>query len=387
VLTAFYLLRKNRWLLATCFIAFALGVKVNAMLFFPAFFFCLSVWTARRCSVKKTAAIISCAVLLIILCTWGLGFTLKRYAGASFYPVEKFEQVVKKIWPEEEQPRKPAPKPPAAQQSAPAEKPVKAKAKVITEQKASIIANHPGDLRITANYFIYGGLLLWLLLLTGAAGAGMRLLRPQPPAQENSSCWLWGTGLSYILTAAAFLASAPDARFFLPGLPFILLPIAEQTVRLPRPKWLISLLASLAFLQGGYVLTKTYNLRQVSPDLREAIAWLRENPPQPSRIFMYPEGNYRLFPVPHEWYLKYHLRDFWRADNELRAEVLRKFRIGAVVIKKHLVAPVDENITDLGVYPDYFVKDLRKDERFRKLFENSAVVIFQTPQQQGAELK
>jgi hypothetical protein len=91
--------------------------------------------------------------------------------------------------------------------------------------------------------------------------------------------------------------------------------------------------------------------------------------------------------VPHEWYLKYHLRDFWRADNELRVEVLRKFRIGAVVVKKHLVAPADKDITDLGVYPDYFVKDLRKDERFRKLFENSAVVIFQTPQQQGAKLK
>lgn len=391
VLTAFYLLRKNRWLLATCFMAFALGVKVNAMLFFPAFFFCLLVWTARRCSIKKTAAIVSGSILLTVLCTWGLGFALKRYAGASFYPVEKFEQVVKKIWPEEKQPRKPAPKPPAAQQSAQAEtkaaEPAEATAKVITEQKASIIANHPGDLRVKANYFIYGGLLLWLLLLTGIAGVGLRLLRHQPPAQEDSSCWLWGTGLSYILTAAAFLASAPDARFFLPGLPFILLPIAEQTVRLPRPKWLIAVLASLAFLQGGYVLTKTWNLRQVSPDIREAIAWLRKNPPQPSRIFMYPEGNYRLFPVPHEWYLKYHLRDFWRADNELRAEVLRKFRIGAVVIKKHLVAPVDESITDLGVYPDYFVNDLRKDERFRKLFENSAVVIFQTPQQQGAKLK
>uniref|UniRef100_UPI004056F15B DUF2304 family protein n=1 Tax=Candidatus Electronema sp. TaxID=2698783 RepID=UPI004056F15B len=391
VLTAFYLLRKNRWLLATLFMAFALGVKVNAMLFFPAFFFCLLVWTARRCSIKKTAVIVSGSILLIVLCTWGLGEAISSQTGSKFYPAAKFKQLVKtverSIWPEEKKQKKPASAPPAVQQSAPAENSAKAKAKVITEQKASIIANHPGDLRVKANYFIYGGLLLWLLLLTGIAGAGLRLLRHQPPAQENSSCWLWGTGLSYILTAAAFLASAPDARFFLPGLPFILLPIAEQTVRLPRPKWLISLLASLAFLQGGYVLTKTYNLRQVSPDLREAMAWLRENPPQPSRIFMYPEGNYRLFPVPHEWYLKYHLRDFWRADNELRAEVLRKFRIGAVVIKKHLVAPVDESITDLGVYPDYFIKDLRKDERFRKLFENSAVVIFQTPQQQGAELK
>jgi hypothetical protein len=387
VLTSFYFLRKNRWLLSTFFIAFALGIKVNAMLFFPAFFFCLLVWTARRSSIKKTAAIVSCSALLMVLCTWGLGAALKFYAGASFYPVEKFEQVVKKIWPEEEPPRKIVPKPSIAPQVAPAVKqaettaaePAKTKAKVITEQKASIIANHPGDLRITANYFIYGGLMLWLLLLTGIAAAVLRLLRHQPPAQEQSSCWLWGTGLSYIIIAAAFLASSPDARFFLPGLPFLLLPIAEQTVRLPRPKWLISFLASLALLQGGYVLAKTYKLRQVSPDLLEAIAWLKDNPPQPGKIFMYPEGNYRLFPVPHEWYLKYHLREFWRADNEVRAEVLRKFRIGAVVVKKHLVASVDKDITDLGVYPDYFVKDMRQDSRFPKLFENSEVVIFQTP--------
>jgi len=386
VLTAFYLLRKNRWLLATFFMAFALGVKVNAMLFFPAFFVCLTIWTARRRSIKKTAAIVSCSALLIVFCTWCLGEAISSQTGSNFYPAEKFKQLVRtterSIWPE----KKPASKPPAAQQSAPAVKQAEP-AKVITEQKASIIANHPGDLRITANYFIYGGLLLWLLLLTGIAAAGLRLLRHQPPAQEESSCWLWGTGLSYILTAAAFLASAPDARFFLPGLPFLLLPVAEQTVRLPRPKWLISLLASLAFLQGGYVLAKTYNLRQVSPYLQEAIAWLGENPPQPRRIFMYPEGNYRLFPVPHEWYLKYHLRDFWRADNELRTEVLRNYRIGAVVVKKHLITPVDKDITDLGVYPDYFVRDLRQDERFRKLFENSAVVIFQTPPQEGSGLE
>ncbi len=384
-LTAFYLLRKNRWLPATFFMAFALGIKVNAMLFFPAFFCCLAVWTARRCSFRKTAAIVSGSVLLISLCTWGLGAALKRYAGAPFYPVEKFEQVVKKIWPEEEQPRKIAPKPPAAQQQlAPAVKlaesktdePAKAKAKVITEQKASIIANHPGDLRVTANYFIYGGLLLWLLVLTGLAGAGLRLLRPQPPAQENSSCWLWGAGLSYILTAAAFLASAPDARFFLPGLSFILLPIAEQTVRLPKPKWLISLVASLAFLQGGYVLSKTYSLRQVSPALQEAIAWLRDNPPQPRRIFMYPEGNYRLFPAPPEWYLGYHLRDFWRSKNEVRIEILKKFKIGAIVVKKHLVAPVDEDIVNLGVYPDYFVLDINSDDRFIRAFDNDSVSIY-----------
>ncbi|MCI5130881.1 MAG: hypothetical protein D3904_05015, partial [Candidatus Electrothrix sp. EH2] len=179
--------------------------------------------------------------------------------------------------------------------------------------------------------------------------------------------------------AAFFLKSAPDARFFFPGLPFLLLPVAEQAVRLPRPKWIISLLAALALLQGGYVLAKTYKLRQITPELQEAIFWLQEHPPVPAKIFMYPEGNYRLFPVPHEWYMNYHLREFWRADNDLRLEILRRFHIGAIVVKKYLVAPVDKNITNLGVYPDYFVQDLQHDDRFYTVFENKDILILKIP--------
>lgn len=369
-LTAFYLLRQNRWIAATLFMAFALAVKVSAILFFPAFFLCLLLWTVQRTSLRQTAAICTCSFFLISLCTWGLGAAIEKETGAPFYPVQKFHQIVKKVWPEAQ----------AANASLRPEAAAVTKTPVISERKASIIANHPGDLRLKANYLIYGGLLLWLLVLAGLAAAILQFvgLRCRQPAQDSSG-WLWGVGLSYTLLAAAFLATAPDARFFLPGLPFLLLPLAEQTVCLPRPKWLISLLAALAFLQGGYVLAKTYNLRQVSPALHEAIAWLRRNQPVPPKIFMYPEGNYRLFPVPHEWYLNYHLRDFWRADNEQRLVLLRRFHIGAVVIKKQLIAPVDADITNLGVYPDSFVRDLRSDQRFRKVFENSAVLIAELP--------
>jgi hypothetical protein len=327
----------------------------------------------QRTSLRKTAAICACSFFLIGICTWGLGAAIHKETGAAFYPVEKFHQIMKKIWPEAQAANT---SPQSVHKAASVQK-----KSVISERKASIIANHPGDLRITANYFIYGGLLLWLLVAAGIAAAILQLfgLRCRQPAHDSSG-WLWGVGLSYTLLAAAFLATAPDARFFLPGLPFLLLPIAEQTVCLPRPKWLISLLAALACLQGGYVLAKTYTLRQVSPALQEAIAWLRHNPPTPPKIFMYPEGNYRLFPVPHEWYLNYHLRDFWRADNEQRLAMLHRFHIGAVVIKKRLIAPVDANITNLGVYPDYFVRDLHSDQRFRKVFENSEALIAELPE-------
>ena len=72
---------------------------------------------------------------------------------------------------------------------------------------------------------------------------------------------------------------------------------------------------------------------------------------------MYPEGNYRLFPVPHERYLHYYIRKFWQADNDSRIKTLQEFVIGAIVIKKHLIVEVDSSITNLGVYPAWFAKD------------------------------
>jgi hypothetical protein len=158
-----------------------------------------------------------------------------------------------------------------------------------------------------------------------------------------------------------------------------MLPFVEGVVRLPRPKIIISIVAAMAILQGGHVLKKTYNLRNVSPEIREAIVYLQQHPVKPPKIFMYPEGNYRLFPYPHDWYLEYRLREFWKGNNDVRLKMLRQFKIGAVVIKRHLIADVDEAITNLGVYPTYFVRDLEKDRRFAKLFENRDVVIYRVP--------
>jgi hypothetical protein len=94
---------------------------------------------------------------------------------------------------------------------------------------------------------------------------------------------------------------------------------------------------------------------------------------------MYPEGNYRLFPSAHEWYLGYRLRDFWLGSNDKRIALCHHFKVGAIVIKKHLIRPVDDDITDLGCYPDFFVRDLAGDKRFEKLFENDAVIIYRVP--------
>lgn len=105
---------------------------------------------------------------------------------------------------------------------------------------------------------------------------------------------------------------------------------------------------------------------------------MQDNPPA-GHIFMYPEGNYRFFPAQHEWYLGYRLRDFWRADNDERLRLLKKFKVSLLVIKKYLIAPVDGHITNLGVYPVEFVEDIAADRRFAKVFENNQVIIYAVP--------
>lgn len=371
VLTAFYLLRRNRWLLATAFLCFALGLKVTAILFFPAFFLCLVMWTYKRFSVRKTLAVACCSLMLVGCFTVGLGHVIKEYGHSTFYPVIAFEKIVKKLSHTYKNGTDTV-----ITNNSPTN-PETNREVIVSEQTAEIIANHPGTLHIKTNYLVYGGVLLYLALVAAVlTGIWQFAGRNHGNLPLESSVWLWGTGLSYITMAAWFLRTSPDARFFLPGLVFCMLPIAERVVCLPKSRWVVIILTSLALMQSGYALSKTYNLRQVTPEILEGIQFLKQTPPTPNRIFMYPEGNYRLFPVPHEWYLGYYLREFWRGDNDTRIKMLEKYNIGAIVVKKHLISPVDDDITNLGVYPPEFVDDIEEDRRFTKTFENRDLIIF-----------
>lgn len=377
VLTSFYLLRKNRWILASTFLCFALGLKVTAILFFPAFFLYLLIWTYKRCSLSKTLAVTCCSLLLVGSFTFGLGAVIKEYGHATFYPVKALERIGEKLSSS------------ITNTTGITEKEKHAiahettKEEGVSERIAEIIANHPGTLHIKVNYLVYGGVLLYLALgCTLTTGVWQLSGRKLGHLSQDSSLWLWGTGLSYIVLAAIFLKTAPDARFFLPGLVFCMLPMSERVVCLPKSRWIVIVFTTLAFMQSGYALSKTYQLRQVSPEIMEGIHFLEQHPPTPNRIFMYPEGNYRLFPASHEWYLGYYLREFWRGDNDTRISMLKRYNVGAIVVKKHLISPVDDDITNLGVYPPWFVKDIKRDRRFKKVFENSELIIFSVTDQE-----
>ncbi len=377
--TAFYFLQKRRWLVSTLFLCFAVGFKITALLFLPAFFFLFAITELKAKQRFKGAFRISCAVVILFTFLLSMEQILKKHAEAEFYPVQKAREILAAFTKHEEKELLTASR--LSKKSRPEyDLNISKEPKAVTPYEVEIIANHPGDLRIAENWFIYGGLVLWLLVLAGAISyVFIRLKILRSAISASSSPWLFFVGLSYTVIAALFLRTAPDARFFLPGLPFLILPFAEQTVRLPRAKMIIAVLAALAVLQAGYVFAKTYHLRRVTPETQEAISFLKENRTTPKTVFMYPEGNYRLFPVPHNWYLGYKLREFWHADNDDRIRMLNEFGIGAVVVKKHLIAEVYPEILNLGVYPTYFVKDLRSDSRFEKVFENDGIIIFRVP--------
>ena len=370
VVTAFYFLRRNRWLPASLFISLAIGMKVTAMLFFPAFFLCLLTWELKRRPWYKAVAILTLSLTIVGSSLWGMDYALQRYAHAQFYPVQKLNRVVRIISSK-------------FQQNVPADNVVtnKGKKKIGKKKEIGFRANFPGNLRDKKNFVIYGGMILWMFALSwGIAVVRKRFMQRSESREGESGLWLWFVGGSYLILATCFLWDTPDARFFLPGLPFILLPMAETIVLLPRFRWIMILFISLSLMQGGYVLAKTYSLRTVSSEVMAAINYLKEHPANPRKIFMYPEGNYRFFPVSHEWHMNYHLKDFWQADNDRRIEILHKYNIGAIVVKKYLIAPIDvKNITNLGVYPRSFVSDINKDPRFKKVFNNSAVAIYLIP--------
>ena len=383
VLTAFYLLHKRRWLTGSLFMCLSTGFKETAILFLPAFFILMIIWEFKTNGWLRSLLALTCSGLIILGFVWGMGQTIKTYSGVNYYPkmeLEKVAQSVRSAFTLKGRVQTKVSSPKAEKLAKPEESASTQGLTQVTPYEVEIIANHPGDLRLLENYLIYGGLILWIVILLSVVSMiFLRLGMKSSSEPVDSGWWLWLTGLSYIVLTAYFLRNAPDARFFLPGLPFILLPITEKSVRLPRPKLFIALIAALAILQGGYVLSKTYKLRHVTPELKEAIHYLEQNPPSPRLIFMYPEGNYRLFPVRHEWYLGYLLRDFWTSDNDGRIQMLHKFGIGAVVIKKHLISDVGPEIINLGVYPTYFVRDLKNDPRFEKIFENKGMIIYRVP--------
>lgn len=377
VLTAFFFLIRGQWLAAAFFMAAGIGIKETTVLFLPAFFLWLVVSQWKNGWGRRVLSLIATVLILVSSCGI-VAWSLDRYAQADYYPVKIIELTINKVLNLFAVPRSST----SINQAGP-----NVGETALPRQTAlfppEVLANHPGSLRNPLNWVIYGGGVIWVLfglgLLGYFAGRGSEA-DSTASGQKQDILYLALAGVSYLLFTFLFL-NIPDARFFYPGLVFCLIPPAVYAVRVPAFKFWVWVFILAAILQTGVVLQKTYRLRHVSGQIMEAVRYLADNPPTPNRVFMYPEGNYRLFPCPHEWYLlpKYEIRELWKGNNDQRLDLLRRHKVGAVVVKKRLVGKIDAKMENLGIYPDYFVNDINSDPRFVKVLDNKDVTIYSLP--------
>ncbi len=379
VVWAFYYLSRRRWIPGAIFLALAASLKENMLLFVPAYGIGIVGMFWRRWPQLIRGGL---GTALIMGAAWS-GSTMALHSrGYEYYPARTLKVICNRLSavfaapaPREATDNKSGGKTPTKAVSSPA------KSKSLSLYSNEVIANHPGDLRLPRNWIIYGGGVVPLVILLALLGS----LFPRRHATGGATreratdlLLLIGSG-SYALFTYYMLRTSPDARFFYPAQVLGVLAVVRLAGRAPARRYWLPCIVMICLVQAGTVLARTWSLRHVPTGITEAVTHLAEHPPVPHRIFMYPEGNYRLFPVPHNWYLDYRLRELWQGDNDARIALLHQKNIGAIVVKKHLVGKIDPEMHNLGVYPQSFVDDVRKDTRFKHVFENDAVIIWHVP--------
>lgn len=237
------------------------------------------------------------------------------------------------------------------------------------------IAAHPGDLRTRVNWVIYFGGIFWAVVILGVCGLFCRVFLRTNAEQKVEHWPLWVATLSLGIIAY-HLRSSPDARFFLPGLPFLILGIAELAWQMPLKRVWFPALLLIAVIQSGAVAATTASLRRLNPDLVEAFDFFKIENSEKHAYLMYPEGHERFLPGYTDWYMGRELHDFWRAGNDQRIEMLAKYKMRYIVIKKYKIRDVSPDTHDISVYPKAFVEDVARDPRFETIFENGAIVIY-----------
>jgi hypothetical protein len=389
ILTSFLFLRRRKLWHSILFMCLALNLKETTFVFVPVYVLCIILFFRKTESQWMTWLRVLVAGAVILSLTVSMAVLFKAQLREAYYPRTIFDLILDEarshgLLPAAQKPVRPAVVRTARSTGRTVHLTPASVASMVRVDRPKI-ANIPGDLRSPANYLIYGGGLLWLVVLAG--GIGLALSWRQLLAPGNG--WWLITGVFSLAGTGWVVHTAPDARFFLPGIVFLVPPLVCAIKPLHRSRPLVTLVLVLALAQGTTVLAKTWQIRHVPKGITEAVQFLQEHPLANGRgkIFMYPEGNYRLFPYNHEWYFAWRLKEFWKADNDGRIRMLNDFGVSAIVIKKNRVGRIDANMNDLGIYPDFFVRDIENDNRFTKVYDNSDVTIYLVPLPSDSEDK
>lgn len=382
IVTAFMFLRRKRYWWSVFFMGVALSVKITTFVVLPAYLVFLAIMSLED-GWKRAVLRSSLAVLLIVLSCVPMARAMRSFEF-EYYPLAVAKRCVESIHSGLQR------KVSVAEIKGLDADPVdKGTGQPNEDRKEALshaairpeICNHPGDLRLPKNWIIYFGGVFWLVVAVSILAVSFT--RFDCSNLFNGRMGLLCVGLWIALGTCIHVRSAPDARFFLASLPFIVVGMSCLLARIRPSRILLSIVVAASVLQAGAVLAKTASLRRISGGIQEMIDFKNESQIQPANYLMYPEGHPRFLSGTVIWYMDYQLRDFWALNNDRRIEMLQSYHVGSIIIKKNRICDVGADTIDLGLYPSSFVRDLDADSRFVKVLDNSEVSIYLVP---GAKL-
>lgn len=385
VVTAVMLLRRNKWLLSVAFMALALSMKVTTFVFLPIYLLLILLFYFMQEKFWRFSARVGATIVLLWLACLPMYWAMEA-EGVNYYPATALHSYIdiikhrlstRNAGSEDETSS-------AVSANAPVEASSRTEVHDVQPQKVEKekIANNPGDLRIARNWLIYFGGGFWFCVGGTVLGCGFLGMGV---CSRSVLIKLWPLGVAMLFwgLTAYHMRTAPDARFFLAGFPFAICSLSFFVSAIPWKRVWLPLLFIVSLLQFGLVLDKTLSLRRISPGMQECIAFMESIKGHYNGYFMYPEGHERFISGGVHWDLQYEIRDFWREGNDDRLKRLRRLGVDLIVIKKARIRDVGPGTPDLGAYPFSFVRDIESDDRFEKIFENNAVLIFRVPSKES----
>jgi hypothetical protein len=195
--------------------------------------------------------------------------------------------------------------------------------------------------------------------------------------------YFWVPVISYLILFLIFFGKRADLRYLIPLLPFLVVLVTPSLLSLGK-KWrfVIIGICILQFLSTTYYV---HQRRQISPEVKEAFAYIGKNVPQ-NALILYPEENLLIYGqrrviwsavqgAQRGTYLTGLGLLFWGTNHKEMDDLFRANHIDYILIKKSRIYDDREKL-HVGGYPQSFVEKLPHLDGWMKAFENQGTVLW-----------
>jgi len=193
---------------------------------------------------------------------------------------------------------------------------------------------------------------------------------------------LWIPVASYLVLFLIFFGINPDIRYLMPILPFLIVLFTPNIISLGRSwKLILIIICLLQFISTTFYVNQK---RKIPNSIKEGFEFIQKNVPKEALI-LYPEENLLIYTQRRMIWsafsgyrsgIKFCLEAlFWANSLEEMNEVLEVNKVDHILIKKSRIYD-DQKDRHFGGYPKSFVEKLPHLEGWRKVFENSELILW-----------